>query len=251
MAMEITNNYTNAYESPYVTQKQQNTSKTEAAATRKNTDTATGSNDYFNQLKKLAPSVEFRIGSGHASDKSGQTLTLDPRLLEKMQKDPKFEKDMKDMIKGVESMTRLSESINKATGWKTVFRHSYIDANGKYSHIAVVRNEFGYKMSDKLREERRKSTEKFMKKSKEKAAKKKKELQEKLEEKRTEKKDEKTSKAEKLIKEKIASSQDGVIYMDDTEMREMIEAMKDDSAEDNKADAEKSSVVGTNLDLHV
>ena len=225
--------------------------ETKEVSAQKTVGATADSSDYFNNLAKLAPSVEFRIGSGHASDKSGQTLTLDPRLLEKMQKDPKFEKDMKDMIKGVESMTRLSESINKATGWKTVFRHSYIDANGKYSHIAVVRNEFGYKMSDKLREERRKSTEKFMKKSKEKAAKKKKELQEKLEEKRTEKKDEKTSKAEKLIKEKIASSKDGVIYMDDTEMREMIEAMKDDSAEDNKADAEKSSVVGTNLDLHV
>ena len=240
MAMEITNNYTNAYENTYAAQKQENTSKTESKET---------GSDYFNSLKKLVPSVDCRIGNTYASAKSGKTLTINPKLLEKMQKDPKFEKEMKELIKGVESMTKLSESINRASGWKTVYRHSYIDENGNYSHFALVRNEAGYKMSDKLREERRKNTEKFMKKSKEKAAKRKKELQEKLEEKRIEKEEEKTSRAEKLIKDKVVSSQDGLIYMDDAEMREMMEAMKEDSID--QTDTKEQSAVGANLDLQV
>lgn len=58
--------------------------------------------------------------------------------------------------------------MNKATGWTTVFRHGYIDENGKYSHFAVVRNEAGYKMSAKLREERRIASENLARRIKEK-----------------------------------------------------------------------------------
>ncbi len=39
---------------------------------------------------------------------------------------------MKDMIKGVESMSKLAESMAKASGWTIVYQHSYIDENGKY-----------------------------------------------------------------------------------------------------------------------
>ena len=262
MAMEITNNFGSAYESTYAAQKQQ-ASKQQAASKTETKETATaqkspgaktGSNDYFNKLAKLVPSVDCRIGTTFSSAKNGKTLTLNPKLLEKMQNDPEFEKEMMDMIKGVESMTRLSESINKATGWTTVFRHSYIDENGKYCHIALIRNDFMYKMSDELREERRKNSEKFIEKSKEKAAKKKKELQEALEEKRAEKaekktEEEKTGKAENLIKEKTAASKDGMIYMDDAEFREIIEAMKEDRAE--KAEEKKQPAVGENLDIQV
>ena len=263
MAMEITGNFNSAYDSTYAAQKQQ-TSKQQSASKTETKETAAqknpgaaSSNDYFNKLAKLAPSVDCRVGTTYSSAKSGKTLTLNPKLLEKMQNDPEFEKEMMDMIKGVESMTRLSESINKATGWTTVFRHSYIDENGKYSHIAVIRNDFMYKMSDKLREERRKNSEKFIEKSKEKAAKKKKELQEKLEEKRIEKKEkisekeETTGKAETLIKEKITDSKDGMIYMDDADFREIMEAMKEDNADTNKANTKGQPAVGANLDLQV
>ena len=253
MAMEITGNFNSAYESTYAAQKQQ-TSKQQSASKTETKETAAqknpgaaSSNDYFNKLAKLAPSVDCRVGTTYSSAKSGKTLTLNPRLLEKMQNDPEFEKEMMDMIRGVEFMTRLSESINKATGWTTVFRHSYIDENGKYSHIAVVRNDFMYNMSDKLREERQKNYEKFLEKSKEKAVKRKRELQETLEEKKAEK--EKTSKAEKLLKEKIAASKDGRIYVNDSEFREMMEAMKEDRTEEAKA--KKQPAVGANLDLQV
>ena len=259
MAMEITNNYSSVYESTFAAQRQQEAKKEtaskvgtkETAETQKNAGAAADSSEYFKQLTKLAPSVDCRIGTTYATAKSGKTLTIDPRLLEKMQNDPEMEKEMKELIKGVEMMTKFSESLNKATGWTTVFRHSYIDENGKYSHFAVIRNDFMYNMSDKLREERRKNLEKFMAKTKEKAAKRKEELQKSLEEKRAEKREDKTSKAEKLINDKIFASKDGRIYMDDAEFREILDAMKEDSADTNKANTKEQPAASVNLDLQV
>lgn len=284
MAITGVNNYNN-YNSTYgsvnagVTQeaaKAEETKDTDAAAKKSNSGNA--DNDYFNKLKKLVPSVEFKVGGTYASSKKGETLRIDPKLLEKMQNDPELEKKMKELIKGVESMTKLSQSINKATGWKTVYRNSYIDENGNYTHFALVVNEHGYKMSEKLREERRKNSEKLIEKTKEKAVKKKEELQKALEEKRTEKvekaaEEEKTGKedetvaqggekagredetmgrAEKLIREKVETSKDGKIYMEDADMWEIIEAMKEDNAE--KADAKKpadGSALGVNVDQKI
>ena len=242
MAMEITDNFGNVYENIYAAQKQQ-TSKQQAASKTETKETTaaqqksvgtTDNNDYFNSLAKLVPSVDCRIGTTYASAKSGKTLTINPKLLEKMQKDPEFEKEMKELIKGVEMMTKFSESLNKATGWKTVYRHSYIDENGKYSHFALIRNEAGYKMSEKLRKERRENSEKLIEKIKAKSAKRKEELQEALE-------------------EKIAASKDGRIYMDDAEFREIIEAIKEDSAieDTNKANTKEQPAIGANLDMQV
>lgn len=251
MAMEITNNYTNYAAGNMAgtgaansTQKKE-TEKTGETANSKSKSTAT----YMSELAKLAPSVEFRVGNGHASAKTGQTLTINPKLLEKMQNDPEKEKEMKELIRGVETMTRLSDSINNASGWKTVFRHSYIDENGKYCHIALIRNEHGYKMSEKLREERRKNSEKLIEKSKEKAAKKKEELQEVLEEKRTDKGEKKTGKAEEIIKEKIDAARDGMTYMDDSDFKAIIEAIRE--AKNGKTDNQKQTQHGTVLDLRI
>ncbi len=133
---------------------------------------------YTKELEKLVPSVEFRIGNAGVSAQSGKTLTVNPKLLEKMQNDPKTKKDMEDMIKGVESMTKLAESFTKASGWTTVYRHSYIDENGKYHCIAQTRNDGMLKLSDELREERKKNSKELLEKSKEKAAEKREELQE-------------------------------------------------------------------------
>lgn len=251
MAMEITNNYSNYAAGSMAgtgavnsTQKKE-TEKTGETANSKSKSTAT----YLSELAKLAPSVEFRVGNGHASAKTGQTLTINPMLLEKMQNDPEKEKEMKELIRGVETMTKLSDSINNASGWKTVFRHSYIDENGKYCHIALIRNEHGYKMSEKLREERRKNSEKLIEKSKEKAAKKKEELQEVLEEKRTDKGEKKIGKAEEIIKEKTDAAKDGMTYMDDSDFKTIIEAIRENK--ESKTDNQKQIQHGTVLDLRI
>lgn len=249
MAMEITNNYS-SYASQYIAgncttngiKKKYTEQTSETANSSKSKSTA----EYMSELARLVPSVDMKVGNTYSTAKSGKTLTINPKLLEEMQNDPEKEKEMKELIKGVESMTKLMDGIYKASGWKVEYRHGYIDENGKYRAVSCVRNEFMYNLSDNLREERRKNSEKLIEKTKEKAAEKKKELEEALEEKRIEKGDEKTGKAEKLIKEKIADSKDGIIYMGDADFREIMETMKEDNA-----DTKGQPAVGANLDLQV
>ena len=281
MAMEITNNY-NAYENVYATQKQQ-TEKRQAAAGKETSETAsaqknstTGNDEakstagYAKELEKLMPSVEFRIGNACVSAQSGKSLTVNPKLLEKMQNDPKTKKDMEDMIKGVESMTKLMDGIYKASGWSVVYRHSYIDENGKYSAIACVRNDFMLNMSDKLREERRENSEKLIEKTTEKAAEKEKELQEALEGNKTETEEKKADgeqeksgiivvkentpmeKAEQMLLEKLENSENGEIYLDDDDMQKVIEAAREqEEKEAVKKQGNHANPVGANLDLQI
>ena len=239
------------------------TSGTKKKGTEKTQETAGNSKskstaEYANELAKLAPSVEFKVGNSYSTAKSGKTLTVNPQLLEKMQNDPEKEKEMKDMIKGVESATKLMDGIYKASGWTVVYRHSYIDENGKYRAVACVRNDFMLNMSDKLREERKKNSEKLIEKTKEKAAEKEEELSETLEEKKEVKEDgsdgkieEKSTpnKAEQLLNEKLAASKDGMIYLNDTDIRTIIEAAKEDNA--GRANTKQQAGVGANLDLKV
>lgn len=109
--------------------------------------------EYADELAKLAPSVEFRVGTAFSSAKSGKTLTVNPRLLEEMQNSPEKEKEMKELIKGVESAVNRLDNVMNASGWSVVFKHDYIDENGKYRQIALVRNGFMLNMSDRLRED--------------------------------------------------------------------------------------------------
>ena len=231
----------------------ENTSETTGSSKARSTS------DYVNELAKLVPSVELKVGNSFSTAKSGKTLTINSQLLEKMQNDPEKEKEMKELIKGVESATKLMDSIHKASGWTVVYRHSYIDENGKYCAIACVRNDFMLNMSDELREERRKDSEKLIEKTKEKAAEKKEKLEETLEEKKAENEEEVIeeeagdnlayNKAEQLINEKMAASKDGMIYLNDTDIRIIIEAAQEEEA--SKTTVKESAQIGANLDLKV
>lgn len=281
MAMEITNNY-NAYENIYATQKQQTEKKqaasgketSETAATQKNSeagnDKAKSAAGYAKELKKLVPSVEFRVGNACVSAQRGKSLTVNPKLLEKMQNDPKTKKDMEDMIKGVESMSKLAESLTKASGWTIVYQHSYIDENGKYHCRMQTRNDFMLNMSDKLREERRENSEKLIEKTKEKAAEKEKELEETLEENKTEIAEKNTDgeqeksgivtvkgntlleKVEQILLEKLENSENGEIYLDDDDMQKVLEAAREqEEKEAVKKQGNHANPVGANLDLQI
>ena len=46
----------------------------------------------MDELAKLVPSVELKVGNSFSTAKSGKTLTINPQLLEKMQNDPEKEK---------------------------------------------------------------------------------------------------------------------------------------------------------------
>ena len=266
MAMEISGNLPDyavrkQNYSNYATQSIAESSTANSAKKKeaeKTTETA-GSNkakkttDYANRLTKLVPSVDFRVGNAYSSAQSGKSLTVNPQLLEKMQNNSEKEKDMKDMIKGVESMSKMAESIAKATGWTIVYQHSYIDENGKYHCRMQTRNDGMLNLSDKLREERKKNSEKLLEKTKEKAAEKKEKLEEKKAENEEEVTEEKSenepaySKVEQLLEEKIAVSKDGAIYLNDTDIRTIIEAVQEEDA--GKTTVKEPAQVGANLDL--
>ncbi len=243
MAMEITNNYSNTYENAYALQKEslaaekKETSKSAGAQINSNTGNSRTKRtaEYTKELAKLVPSVEFKVGTACSSARNGKTLTVHPGLLEKMQNDPEKEKDMKDMIRGVESMSKLAESMAKATGWTIVYQHSYIDENGKYHCRMQTRNDGMLKLSDKLREERKKNSEKLLEKTKEKAAEKKEKLT--------------PNKAQQFLNEKLAASKDGMICLNDTDMRTMMEAEKEDYA--GRTNTKRQAGAGANLDLKV
>ncbi len=281
MAMEITNNYS-TYENIYATQKQQ-TEKKQAASGKETSETVDAQKnskvgndktkstaDYAKKLEKLVPSVEFRVGNACVSAQSGKSLTVNPKLLEKMQNDPKTKKDMEDMIKGVESMSKLAERLTKASGWTIVYQHSYIDENGKYHCRMQTRNDGMLKLSDKLREERRENSEKLIEKTKEKAAEKEKELQKALEENKSETEDKKTNgeqeksdiiivkentpleKVEQMLLEKLENSENGEIYLDDDDMRKIIEAAREqEEKEAVKKQGNHANVIGANLDMKI
>lgn len=245
MAMEIKNNYNSyAVQSMAERSRADSTKKKAAEETSETTNSnkAKSTEEYVNELAKLVPSVDFMAGNGCSSAKSGKTLTINSKLLEKMQNNPEQEKETKELIKGVESAMNLIDSINKASGWTVVYKHSYIDENGKYHSVGYYRNDFMLNMSDKLREERRKNSEKLIEKSKEKAAAAKEKLEEASEESAYDR-------VEQFLSEKMAASKDGTIYLDDTDMRTIIKAAQEDDA--GKATVKNQAQVGANLDLKI
>ncbi len=264
MAITGVSNYNSVYENTYASSRKEAAKKEETKETssaQKNAENSKSKStaDYMKELAKLVPSVEFRVGNACVSDKSGKSLTVNPKLLEKMQNDPEKEMDMKGMIKGVESMSKLAESIAKATGWTIVYQHSYIDENGKYHCRMQTRNDGMLNLSDKLREERRKNSENLIEKTKEKAAEKKEALEEMLEEKKAVKPEEETEetaedelaykKVEQLIDEKMATSKEGMLYLNDTDFRTIMEAVREDGA--GKTTVKEQTQIGANLDLQV
>ncbi len=233
MGITTVNNYNNSY----TLSKKEVTKKEE---TNQTTSKSNSTEDYLSTLEKLAPSVQFRVGTSFSTAKSGKTLTIHPKILEKMQNNPEQEKETKELIKGVESMTRLVDGIKKATGGTVVYRHSYIDENGKYRSISFTKKDD--KLSAKIRENTKKNTEKLMEKSKQNAAKRKAELQKTLEKKKTEKGNQKLdNKIEKMISEKMAASKDGVVYCNDKEMKNFMEIMRQ----------QNNSTIGARVNLQV
>ena len=277
MAMEITNSYHNAYENTYAAQKQQETAKQKAAskqeaaeraAAQKNSGTESGkaksTAEYMKGLEKLAPSVEFRMGNSYATDKTGKTLTINPKLLEKMQSNPAMEKKMKELIQGVEKMTQWRENMCRASGRVVVYRHSYIDANGKYSHTAMTIKKD--ELNEKLRREAEENAKKQIEKTRENVRKKAELLAEQLEEKAEEAKKTKDSqeqdskvavkpdtaldKAEKLLAEKLENADGRETYFNDDDMKIFMAGAKEEAQK--QSDKVKNPVVaGSNFDTQI
>ncbi len=249
MSMEITSNY-----SSYVAQsvadntKKKETEKTSAATKTGNTESTS---DYLSRLQKQVPYMNLEVGSSlsMAKDNRVNVLTINPKLLEKMQNDPENAKEYTQQLKAIESATKWLDGYMKSRGIKTEYSHCYIDENGNFTNVAHYVSDNTFR--EKLAKERQENSEKLIEKTREKAAEKQKELQEKLEEKRAEKEDEPTtpSKAGQLLDEKMAVSKDGTIYLNDTDIRTIIEAAQEDGA--GKTTVKEQTQVGANLDLKI
>jgi len=268
MAMEITNNYSKVYGSTYAAQKQQVAKKEETketSATQKSAETAKKSSneEYLKNLQKQVPYIKLQTGYGINTNNNGKVNVVDvnPKLLEKMQNDPQAAKEYTQRLKDVESATKWVDNFEKSMGYTAICRHGYVDENGNFSNFAVVVRKD--ELNEKLRKEAQENAEKRIEKSRERARENAEELAEKLEEKaeeaeESEKSEEKKvkedgtttpNKAERLLEEKISASKDGTIYLDDTDMRTIIEATQEDGA--GKTAVKEQAQVGANLDLKI
>ncbi len=150
----------------------------------------------------------------------------------------------------------------RMTGRTTVFRHDWIDENGKFHSFSQTKRED--KLNKKLREEAQENAKKRIERSREKARENTEQLSEEIAEKAGEAKESEKSeekkvakedgtatpnKAEKLLEEKMAASKDGTIYLNDTDMKTIIEAVQEEDA--GKTIVKDQPQVGANLDLKI
>lgn len=273
MAIEITSNYSNGYESTYGNQRLQAAKKEETKETteaKKTSSTGSNSNDYLSKLQKQVPSMILGIGNAIApmNDRRVGTLTLHPDILAKMKADPEQEEYYIQRMKDIARAEKEARSITNALGSTTVCSHWYIDQDGKIWHSAItVRKD---KLNEKLRKEAKENAEKLIEKTQEKARKKKEELEELLEEKAEEarendkeqeetvaeagKADTEKDKAEKMIADKLEQSEDGVLSFNEEEIQTLIEAAREEAEEkgaQEKALAQKPATTGTNFDMQI
>ena len=260
-------NYSSVYENTYPVSKKETAKKEETketAATQKSTETAQSSNEeYLKTLQKQVPYIKLQTGYGLNTSKDGKVNVVDvnPKLLEKMQNDPKAAKEYTQRLKDVESATKWVDNFEKSMGYTAVVRHGYVDENGNFSNFAVVVRKD--ELNEKLRKEAQENAEKQIEKTRENARQKAEQIAEKLEEKAEAVKDDSKGKeadnkiqisdnsvkdkAEQLLDEKLSKSEDGTIYLYDTDMQTIIEAAKENH--EGKSASKQQAVVGANLDL--
>ena len=265
MAITGVGNYSSVYENTYALSRKETAKKEETketAATQKNAETAKsgGNEEYLKNLQKQVPYIKLQTGYGlnTSNDSKVNVVSVNPKLLEKMQNDPQAAKEYTQRLKDVESATKWVDNFEKSMGYTAVCRHGYVDENGNFSSFAVVVRKD--EMNEKLRKEAQENAEERIEKSREKARENAEKLEEKAEEaKESEKSEEKKvvkedgtttpNKAEQLINEKMAASKDGTIYLNDTDMKTIIEAAQEEDA--GKTTVKDQSQVGANLDLKI
>ena len=265
MAITGVGNYSSVYENTYALSRKETAKKEETketAATQKNAETAKsgGNEEYLKNLQKQVPYIKLQTGYGlnTSNDSKVNVVSVNPKLLEKMQNDPQAAKEYTQRLKDVESATKWVDNFEKSMGYTAVCRHGYVDENGNFSSFAVVVRKD--EMNEKLRKEAQENAEERIEKSREKARENAEKLEEKAEEaKESEKSEEKKvvkedgtatpNKAEQVINEKMAASKDGTIYLNDTDIRTIIEAAQEKDA--GKTTVRDQPQVGANLDLKI
>ena len=269
MAITGVSNYNSVYESTYASSKKEAAKKEETketAATQKSAETTKNSSneEYLKNLQNQVPYMKLQIGYGLNTNNDGKVNVVDvnPKLLEKMQNDPKAAKEYAQRLKDVESALKWLDNYKKSVGSTVIVRHNYIDENGNLSHFSVsVRKD---ELNEKLRKEAQENAGKRIEKTREKTRENAEQVAEKLEEKAEEAKESEKSenkkvvredgtttlnKAEQLLEEKMAASKDGTIYLSDTDMKTIVEVAREE--DEGKTTVKDQSQVGAKLDLKI
>jgi hypothetical protein len=268
MAITGVSNYNSVYESTYASSRKEVVKKEETKETtsmQKSTETAKKSSneEYLKTLQKQVPYIKLQTGYGlnASNDSKVNIVDVDPRLLEKMQNDPKAAKEYTQRLKDVEAALKFSDNFSKSMGHTVVTSHAYVDENGHMSYYAyVVKKDV---LNEKLRKEAQENAEKQIEKTRENARKKAEQIAEKAEEKAEEveeadgkiaisegTQDENNTakdKAEKLLSERLENVADGEVYLDNKDTQVIIEATKNEE----KATTKQFSEVGDNVDLKI
>jgi hypothetical protein len=270
MAITGVSNYNSVYENTYASSRKEAAKKEETKETttmQKSTDATNKSSneEYLKNLQKQVPYIKLQTGYGINTNNDGKVNVVDvnPKLLEKMQNDPKAAKEYTQRLKDVESCAKFFNNFFNSRGFDVVCRHDYLDENGNYTNFTItVRKD---ELNEKLRKEAQENAEKQIEKTRENARKKAEQIAEKLEEKEEEKaEEEKTEKiaisegnqdenntakdkAEKLLSERLENADDGEIYLDNKDMQVIIEAAKNEE----KNAAKQLSGVGDNFDFKI
>lgn len=192
----IGNTYNNGYENAYAvsvkkTAEKEKTQETGSAEKEIAPVRKQDSKEYLRGLQRQVSDVTLETGSAlnMKRDNKMGTVTINPKLLERMQNDPEAEKKYTQLIKDIERAEQTATAYyNSMGGCVERSSHWYIDENGQYTHFAYTRRDD--RRNKKLRKEARENAERLVEKNRERAIEKRKKLKEaldkRLEEKRVE-----------------------------------------------------------------
>lgn len=266
MAISSVGSYTNSYENLYTSNRTKKSETSETSDAKAEATKKSNNEEYLKNLQKQVPYIKLQTGYGlnTSNDSKVNIVDVDPRLLEKMQNDPKAAKEYMQKLKDVEAATKWVDNFEKSMGYTAICRHGYVDENGNFSSFAVVVRKD--ELNEKLRKEAQENTEKQIEKTRENARQKAEQIAEKLEEKaeKVEEAAEKIAisegtqdenntakdKAERILLEKLENFQNGEIYLDDGDMQMILDAVKEETQ--GQTDKVKNPVVaGNNFDMQI
>ena len=250
MTISGVGSYANSYENLYTSNRTKKGEASETSEAKVETVKKSSNEEYLKTLQKQVPYVKLQTGYGLNSNNDGKVNVVDvnPKLLEKVQNDPKAAKEYKQRLKDVEAATKWVDNFEKSMGYTAICRHGYIDENGNFSNFAVVVRKD--ELNERLRKEAYENAEKQIEKTRENARQKAEQIAEKLEEKaeKVEDAQEKIAisegaqdknnaakdKAEKLLSEKLENVADGEVYLDNKDTQVIIEAAKNEEKNTSK-----------------
>ncbi len=289
MAITGVGSYNSIYENTYALSKKEAVKKEgtkETAVMKKSAEAAKKSSneEYLKSLQKQVPYMKLQIGYGINTNNDGKVNVLDvnPKLLEKMQNDPKAAKEYTQRLKDIEAATKWVDNYMKSMGSTVIVRHCYVDENGNFSNfsISIRKDELNERLRkeaqknaeeqiEKLREKAREKAEQIAEKPEEKAREKAGQIVEKSEENAREKAEQiaekpeekvkekdaelgKAEKAEKLLADKLEKAEGGRVLLDNDDMQIVIEAAREqEEIQAAKMQSNNANVAGANLDLKI